>query len=246
MSVNFVNDVQGAAFVTTFSAPQNLVPPQCGTGTQVLGLQYNTPSTSLTSPLTSGVPSGTTLTVNALPAAVAIGDHIVLASGGSTQTFVTTAASGATATSLTVASQTANAAYPSGTTVSDSSKSSDVSYAESNTGSKYSLLRSFCQGGTATPMSTTVVSHDVPNGLTATVSGSSCTSTCVAAGPAAAAGWAATDGVSGITLNIRAPATQYNYILTAAPPPRTRRVREARPEQAVLCHSCSSGPGARS
>jgi type II secretory pathway pseudopilin PulG len=219
VSVNFVNDVQGAAFVTTFSAPQNLVPPQCGTGTQVLGLQYNTPTTSLTSPLTSGVSSGTTLSVNALPAAVAIGDHIVLTSGGNTQTFVTTAASGATATSLTVASQTANATYPSGTTVYDGSKSSDVSYAESNTGSAYTLLRSFCQGGTATPMSTTVVSRDVPSGLTAAVTGSSCASTCVAAGPAAAAGWAATDGVSGITLNIREPegATQYNYILTAAP-----------------------------
>ena len=107
VSSNFVNDVQSAAFVTTLGAPQNLVPPQsapCGPSPQVLGLQYQSVGTSLTVALTGGVASGATLSVNALPAAVSIGDHIVLASGGNTQTFVATAASGATTTALTVTS----------------------------------------------------------------------------------------------------------------------------------------------
>ena len=76
-------------------------------------------TTSLTTALTSGVATGTTLHVNPLPATVASGDSIVVGGGGSTQTFTTTAGSAFGATTLTVTSQTANANYPVGTSVSD-------------------------------------------------------------------------------------------------------------------------------
>jgi hypothetical protein len=76
----------------------------------------------LTVPLTSGVASGTTLTVSPLVAAVASGDTIVIGgvNGGTSQTYITTAGSAAQATTLTVTSQTANATYPVGTPFYDS------------------------------------------------------------------------------------------------------------------------------
>ncbi len=73
---------------------------------------------TLTSALSSGSPSGTTLSVTSLGASVRSGQSITLTSGGNTQTFVTTAAASAGATSITVTSQTANFSYPIGTNVS--------------------------------------------------------------------------------------------------------------------------------
>jgi Tfp pilus assembly protein PilV len=76
-------------------------------------------TTSLTTALTTGVATGPTLKVNPLPSAVGSGDTIVVGSGGATQTFTTTAASAFGGKTLAVTSQTANATYPVGTSVSD-------------------------------------------------------------------------------------------------------------------------------
>jgi hypothetical protein len=58
----------------------------------------------------------TSLPVNALASAIPSGSAVVLSSGGNTQSFTTSGATAAGATSITVASQTPNFAYPSGTT----------------------------------------------------------------------------------------------------------------------------------
>ena len=59
----------------------------------------------------------TTLTVAALPNAVDVGDLVTLVSGADNQTTTVAVAAAAGATTLTVASFTANFAYPIGTTV---------------------------------------------------------------------------------------------------------------------------------
>ena len=75
-------------------------------------------SAQLTTALVSGT-AYTSLAVTALSQAVASGDSILLTSGASTQTFVTSATAAVGATSLAVTSLAANAAYPVGTTVQD-------------------------------------------------------------------------------------------------------------------------------
>jgi len=75
-------------------------------------------SAQLTTALASGT-AYTSLAVSALSQAVASGDSILLTSGANTQTYVTSAPATVGATSLAVTSQAANAAYPVGTTVQD-------------------------------------------------------------------------------------------------------------------------------
>lgn len=73
--------------------------------------------------LTSGISSGVTLTLRTpLPVAVGSGSSIVVGGvgGGTSQTFVTTISALAGAVSLTVTAQVANATYPVGTPVYDS------------------------------------------------------------------------------------------------------------------------------
>ena len=66
---------------------------------------------------TSG--STTTLHFSALVSAMSSGDSIVITSGTHTQTFTTSAAAAIGATSVSVTSQTANFAYPTGSDVND-------------------------------------------------------------------------------------------------------------------------------
>jgi len=167
VSANFANDVQSAALLTTDSTSTN--PPPCGSSSQILGLLNS--ATSLTTALTSGTPSGTVLNVSALPGAVSSGDHIVLGSSGTTQTYTTTQASTASSTTLTVGSQTVTVPSTIGTPVTDTSTGTETSYVEVAKGTTYSLLRNVCQrGNTTTPVSSSVASSNVPAGQTATAS----------------------------------------------------------------------------
>lgn len=73
-------------------------------------------STTLSTALTSGT-AYTSISVPALASAVEIGDQVVLSMGASNQTLSVTAAAAVGATSITVASFTANAAYSTSTVV---------------------------------------------------------------------------------------------------------------------------------
>jgi prepilin-type N-terminal cleavage/methylation domain-containing protein len=90
-------------------------PSALQTGTAPVSVACNS---TLTVALAGGSASGTTLNVSALPAAVLSGDKIVVGSGGTTQTYTTTAASPANGASLTVTSQTASG-FPIGSQVYD-------------------------------------------------------------------------------------------------------------------------------
>lgn len=84
--------------------------------------------------LTNGVASGSTLTLSpGLPFAIGNGSHLVVGgvNGGTTQTYTTTASAVQGATSVSVTSQTANATYPVGTPVYDST-TSDASWVVAN------------------------------------------------------------------------------------------------------------------
>ena len=84
------------------------------------------------------------------------------------------------------------------------------------------LYRYYCQG---TIESSSVVAHNVQSGLTPTISGMSCTPFACNqnASTAAAAGWAPTDGISGVSLSINAAevtsggTATYSYALTGVP-----------------------------
>jgi prepilin-type N-terminal cleavage/methylation domain-containing protein len=99
-----------------------------------------------------------------------------------------------------------------------------VSYAVVQTGTNnWSLYRYFCEGLIQT---TSVVAHNVQSGLSATVSGASCTQNgCIAnAEPGTAQSmWASAVGVSGVQLTVNASeqlstgTTTYSYTLTAVP-----------------------------
>jgi hypothetical protein len=188
VSANFANDVQSAALLTTDSTSTN--PSPCGSGSQILGLLNS--ATSLTTALTSGVASGTVLSVSALPVAVSSGDHLVLGSSGTTQTYTTTQASAASSTTLTVVSQTVTIPSTIGTPVTDTSTGTETSYVEVARGSTYSLLRNVCQNGnTTTPVSSSVASSNVPASQAATAS---CASTLTSGLTAGA--------TSGVTLSV--------------------------------------------
>lgn len=99
-----------------------------------IGLSSTAPTatgTNITEPsaqgeLTTALVSGTaytSLAVTPLTAAVGSGDTIKLTSGASTQNYVTSAAAAIGAVSLSVTSLAANAAYPVGTTMQDTTVS---------------------------------------------------------------------------------------------------------------------------
>jgi hypothetical protein len=96
----------------------------------------------------------------------------------------------------------------------------EISYVEvaEGTGSSAtnSLFRYVCQGAnTSTPVSTSVVSHDVSANQTAcvtTVSVPSCTTP-----DAASTGWIAGSTVIGVKFSITEPGSSYSYTLVAAP-----------------------------
>jgi prepilin-type N-terminal cleavage/methylation domain-containing protein len=87
-----------------------------------------------------------------------------------------------------------------------------ISYVEVPEGRSNSLLRRLCQGGVTTPVSSSVVSHDVPAGQSATVT---CATTVVSC--ATSAGWITTAGVSRVILAIVASTSDHIYSLTAVP-----------------------------
>jgi prepilin-type N-terminal cleavage/methylation domain-containing protein len=90
---------------------------------------------------------------------------------------------------------------------------------QQGTTSVYSLVRYYCPGGTSTPSDRTVVSHDVQNTLGALIGGKSCDPITLAcnSSPNWSGGWLPTDGVSGISISVNAPLSNYSYILTGAP-----------------------------
>jgi prepilin-type N-terminal cleavage/methylation domain-containing protein len=105
-------------------------------------------------------------------------------------------------------------------TVPGAGQTNVVSYAIVKQGTSNRLVRYSC-AGTQT-LSTTVVAHSVQSGLTATVTGSSCSMfTC--APIQVSNGWASAVGVSGVTLAVQAPeatslgTTTDSYTLTGVP-----------------------------
>jgi prepilin-type N-terminal cleavage/methylation domain-containing protein len=86
-----------------------------------------------------------------------------------------------------------------------------VSYVKVNVGgsdSSYSLFRRVCQGNS--PPVSSLVSHDIPSGQTATILPNS-------EQIAASSGWVAASGTSSVNLSITEPPTNYIYSLTAVP-----------------------------
>ena len=83
------------------------------------------------------------------------------------------------------------------------------------------LYRYVCQGGnTTTPVSSSVVSYDVPTTVSCppTSAGGECTTiTPTSDATGAAAGWVSTPGVSGVTLAIVEPLSRYTYSLVGVP-----------------------------
>jgi alternate signal-mediated exported protein len=77
--------------------------------TKLFSVSASYVNASLTTALPNGVSSGTTLAVSPLEGAVGIGDTIRVIYGPNSQDFVTTAASAAGTSSITVTAQTANA-----------------------------------------------------------------------------------------------------------------------------------------
>lgn len=74
-------------------------------------------NTTLTTGLSNGVSSGTTLSVAALPTAIVSGQAVVVRSGLNSQTFSVTANAAQGATAISVTAQNANATYAAGSTV---------------------------------------------------------------------------------------------------------------------------------
>jgi hypothetical protein len=82
--------------------------------------------TTLQTALTNGQTGITSLSVAALPGAIASGSSVIIGAGtGQTQTVTTTAIANAGATSITVSSFTANAAYAVGSNVAPQPNASD-------------------------------------------------------------------------------------------------------------------------
>jgi prepilin-type N-terminal cleavage/methylation domain-containing protein len=117
-----------------------------------------------------------------------------------------------------------------------------ISYVDVSAGTSNSLLRRVCQGGITTPVSSSVVSHDVPAGESATVTCASTVASC-----ATSAGWITTAGVSGVILAVIEPTSGYSYSLTAVPRAWTSTSggvpaggRPVLPLQLLSAGSCSS------
>lgn len=77
---------------------------------------WSGPSTTLTTALTSGT-AYTSLAVDALPAALAVGATVTTVAGTATQTWTVSTAASAGATTISVNSAAANAAYAAGSVV---------------------------------------------------------------------------------------------------------------------------------
>ena len=96
---------------------------------------------------------------------------------------------------------------------------SEISYVEVQSGTVYSLVRNVCQIGSTIPVTSSVVSSDVPSGQSATV-------TCTTAGASQCAGtpplyqssWIPTNGVSGVSFAVvQGGLSKYSYTLVAVP-----------------------------
>lgn len=87
----------------------------------------------------------------------------------------------------------------------------DTMYA-AKTGVEDNLVRYLCtsaNGGTPTLRSTSILSHDVPAGLTALASGESCTTTlCSTASAASTSGWVSTVGLQNVKLVVNEALTK--------------------------------------
>ena len=109
---------------------------------------------------------------------------------------------------------------------------SEISYVEVQSGTVYSLVRNVCQIGSTIPVTSSVVSSDVPidqsaTGNCTTAGGAECvTVTCTTAGAAECAGtpppaqtsWIPTNGVTGVSFAVfQGGSTAYSYTLVGAP-----------------------------
>ena len=111
---------------------------------------------------------------------------------------------------------------------------SEISYGTNKSGTDkgYNLWRNICTSGSTTPTSSTVVAHDLPSSVdpslpsyTPPVTIAPCTTSssppACAPGPnntfAYQNGWVSTIGITGVTFNVTAPESQYQYQVTAVP-----------------------------
>ncbi len=124
----------------------------------------------------------------------------------------------------------------------------EISYVEltQGTGSSatHSLNRYLCQGGnTTTPVTRTLISHDVPVNQTACVTTVSIP-TC-ATPDAASAGWISGATVTGVKFSITEPGSAYNYVLVGVPsaslPPSQQSTTAAVPT--TNCGFATAGTG---
>jgi hypothetical protein len=93
----------------------------------------------------------------------------------------------------------------------------EISYVEVPAGTLHQLVRNLCQGGSTTPVTSAVVAYDVPTGQTATVT---CASTAAAECTGATSvtnSWISAADVTGVTLNITAPESDFPYTVVALP-----------------------------
>ncbi len=219
VSANFVSDVQGASLITTASSPTS--PAACGTSSQLLGMVLGTGQTEVSyvdaplgssnalsrnvcqgGTLATGVVGGqtgiTSLSVSTLSVPVVAGDQLTIFHSNPDG-------------SLSRQAVVASSAEPVGST----------SIAVNAFTSTFSSAIGDAVLDSTTPTSKSVLSRNVPSNLQPTISCGASVSNCASA---AAAGWTATSGVSGVTLNIgetlgagTSGADSFHYALTGVP-----------------------------
>jgi prepilin-type N-terminal cleavage/methylation domain-containing protein len=110
-----------------------------------------------------------------------------------------------------------------------------VSYDRVQSGTTYSLVRSYCSAGpSSTPTGTTTVSSDIASTQgVPTVAPASFASL-------AASGWTSTVGVTGVSMSLTEPGSNYSYSLTGVPAPGQRGVSS---QLSAQYPGCTPTPG---
>jgi prepilin-type N-terminal cleavage/methylation domain-containing protein len=111
-----------------------------------------------------------------------------------------------------------------------------VSYVEVASGAKWNLVRQYCSNGYATtPTSSTIISFDVPAGLSSpavtTVSGAP-------SGTTPGTAWVSTQYVSGVSFPITEPNSNFSYTLDAVPAASTGVSAQGKPLAPAATAGC--------
>jgi prepilin-type N-terminal cleavage/methylation domain-containing protein len=93
----------------------------------------------------------------------------------------------------------------------------EISYVEVQAGTLYQLVRNLCQGGSTVATSSSVIANDLPAGQTATVTCASTAATECTGTTNVTNSWISAADVTGVTLNITAPGSNFPYTLVALP-----------------------------